>query len=175
MISVCFQGQWLNIRVIQVYSTTTNAREAEVEWFYEDLQYLLGLTLKKKNVLFIIGDWNAKVVSQEIPGVTGNFGLRVQNEAGKRLTRVLPREYTGHSKHPLITTQERTLHMDITDGQYQNQIDYMLCSWIWKSKQLAKTRLREDCASDHEPIIAKFRLKLKKVGKITRPFKCDLN
>ena len=68
---------------------------------------------KKKNVLFIIGDWNAKIGSQEIPGITGKFGLGVQNEAGQRL-RVLPIECTGHSKHPLPTTQETTLHMDIT-------------------------------------------------------------
>ena len=88
--------------------------EAEVEQFCEDLQDLFLELTPQKDVLFIIGDWNAKVVSQEIPGVTGNFGLRVQNEAGKRLTRVLPREYTGHSKHPLQTTQDKTLHMDIT-------------------------------------------------------------
>ena len=98
--------------VIQVYSPASNAEEAEVEWFYEDLQDLLELT-PKKDVLFIIGDWNAQVGSQEIPGVMGKFGLGVQNEAGQRLT-VLPRELTGHSKHPLPTTQEKTLHMDIT-------------------------------------------------------------
>ena len=92
---------------------TSNAEEAEVEQFYEDLQDLLELT-PKKDVLFIIGDWNVKVGSQETPGVTGKFGLGVQNEEGKRLTRVLPRERTGHSKHPLPTTQEKTLHMDIT-------------------------------------------------------------
>ena len=83
MISVCFQGKPFNITVIQVYAPTSNAEEAEVERFYEELQDLLELT-PKKDVLFIIGDWNAKVGSQEIPGVTGNFGLRVQNEAGKR-------------------------------------------------------------------------------------------
>ena len=76
-------------------------------------QDLLELT-PQKDVLFIIGDWNAKVGSQEIPGVTGKFGLGVQNEGGQRLNRVLPRERTGHSKHPLPTTQEKTLHMDIT-------------------------------------------------------------
>ena len=85
----------------------------EFKWFYEDLQDLLELT-PKKDVLFIIGDWNAKVGSQEIPGVTGKFGLGVQNEAGQRLIRVLPRERTGHSKHHLPTTQEKTLHMNIT-------------------------------------------------------------
>ena len=108
MISVCFQGKSFNITVIQVYVPTSNAEE--VEWFYEDLQDLSELT-PKKDVLFIIGDWNAKVGSQETPGVTGNFGLGMWNEAGQR---VLPRKCTGHSKHLLPTTQEKTLHMDIT-------------------------------------------------------------
>ena len=85
MISVHFQGKPFNITVIQAYAPTSNSEEAEVEWFYEDLQDLLDLT-PKKDVLFITGDWNAKVESQEIPGVTGKFGLGVQNEAGKRLT-----------------------------------------------------------------------------------------
>ena len=81
MISVCFQGTPFNITVIQVYAPTSNAEEAEFEWIYEDLQDLLELT-PKKDVLFIIGDWNAKVGSQEAPGVTGKFGLGVHNEAG---------------------------------------------------------------------------------------------
>ena len=85
MISVHFQGEPFNITVIQVYAPTSNAEEAEVEWFYEDLQDLLEPTLKQ-DVLFIIGDWNAKVGSQEIPGITGKLGLGVQNEAGQRLT-----------------------------------------------------------------------------------------
>ena len=84
MISVHFQGKPFNITVIQVYAPTSNAEEAEVEQFYEDLQDLLELT-PKKDVLLIIGDWNAKVARQEIPGVTGKFGLGVQNEAGHRL------------------------------------------------------------------------------------------
>ena len=112
MISVSFKGKPFNITVIQAYAPTSNAEEAEVEWFYEDLQDLLELT-PKKDVLFIIGDCSAKVGSQETPGVTGKFGLGVQNEAGQRL-RVLPREHTGHSKLPLPTTQEKTLHIDIT-------------------------------------------------------------
>ena len=82
MISVHFQGKPFNITVIQVYAWTSNAEEAEVEWFYEDLQDHLELT-PKKDVLFIIGDWNAKVGSQEIPGVMGKFGLGVQNEQGR--------------------------------------------------------------------------------------------
>ena len=97
--------------VIQVYTPTNNTEEAEVEWFYEDLQHLLELT-PKKDVFFIIGDWNAKVGSQETPGVTGKFGLGMQNKAGQRI--IVPRKCTGHSKHRLPTTQEKTLHMDIT-------------------------------------------------------------
>ena len=94
-ISFCLKGKPFNITVIQVYAPISNA-EAEVEQFYEDLQDLLELT-PKKDVLFIIGNWNARVGHQEIPGVTGKLVLGVRNEAGQRLTR----EWTGHSKHPL--------------------------------------------------------------------------
>ena len=82
MISVHFQGKPFNIMVVQFYATTSNTEEAEVEWFYEDLQDVLELT-PKKDVLFIIGDWNAKVGNQETPGVKGKFGLGVQNVEGK--------------------------------------------------------------------------------------------
>ena len=111
MISVRFQGKPFNITVIQVYAPTSNAEEAEVERFYEDLQDLLELTAKK-DVLFIIGDWNAKVGSQETPGVTGKFGLGIWNEAEQRLIEFC--QENGHNKHPLPTTQEKTLYMDIT-------------------------------------------------------------
>ena len=113
MICVRFQGKPFNITVIQVYAPTSNAEEAEVEWFYEDLQDLLELT-PKKDVLFTMGDWKAKVGSQETPGVTCKFGLGIRNEAGQKLIEFLPREHTGHTKHPLPTTQEKILHMDIT-------------------------------------------------------------
>ena len=89
MISVHFQGKPFNITVIQVYASTSNAEEAEVKWFYDDLQDLIELT-PKKDVLFIIGDWNAKVGSQETPGGTGKFGLGIQNEAGQRLIELCP-------------------------------------------------------------------------------------
>ena len=108
-----FPRQTTQYHSFQAYVLTSNAEEAEVEWFYEDLQDLQEL-MPKKDVLFIIGDWNAKVGNQEIPGVTGKFGLGVQSKAGQRLKRVLPRECNGHSKHPLPTTQEKTLYMDIT-------------------------------------------------------------
>ena len=113
MISVLFEGKPLNITVIQIYAPASDAEEVEVERFHEDLQDFLELT-SPKDVLFIIRDWNAKVGSEELPGVTGKFDLEVQNEAGQRLTEFLPRECAGHSKHPLPTAQEKTLHMDIT-------------------------------------------------------------
>ena len=96
--------------IIQVYAPTSNAEEAER--FYEDLHDLLELT-PQKDVLFIIGDWNAKVRSQEIPEITGKFGRGVQNKAGQRLTEFC-QECISHSKHLLPTKQEKTLHMDIT-------------------------------------------------------------
>ena len=111
MISVRFQGLF-NITIVQVYAPISNAEEAEIEWFYEDLQDFLELT-SKRDVFFIIGDWKVKVGSQEIPGVTSKSGFRVQNEAGPRL-RVLPRERAHHSKYPLPTTQEKILTMDVT-------------------------------------------------------------
>ena len=108
MISVHFQGKSFSITVIQVYTPTTNAEEAEVEWFYEDLQDLLGLT-PNKVVLFIIGDWNAKVGSQEIPGVTGKFGLGVQNEAGQSLIEFC-QENTLVIANTLFQQHKRRLH-----------------------------------------------------------------
>ena len=175
MISVHFQGKPFNITVIQAYAPTRNTEEAEVEWFYEDLQDLLEL-IPKKDVLFIIGDWNAKVRSQETPGVTGKFGVGVRNEAGQRLIEF----YQDNSlviANTLFQQHKRRLYTWTSpDGQYQNQIDYILCSQIWRSYiQSAKTRPGADCCSDHELLIAKFRLKLKKVGKTIRPFRYDLN
>ena len=105
----------------------------------------------------------------------GKFGLGVQNEAGQRL-RVLPREHTGHSNHPLPTTQEKTLHMDITRWSTPKSDSLYPLQPRWRSSiQSAKTRPGADCGSDHEFLIGKFRLKLKKVEKTTRPFRYDLN
>ena len=117
-----------------------------------------------------------KVGSQEIPGVTGKFGLGVQNEAGQRLTEFC-QENMLVIANTLFQQHKRWLNTWTSpDGQYQNQIDYILCSWRWRSSiQSAKIRWRGDCGSDHELLIAKFRLKLKKVGKITWPFRYDLN
>jgi len=117
MISVHFQGKPFNIVVIQAYAPTSNAEEAEVEHFYEDLQDLLELT-PKKDVLFIIGDWNAQVGSQEIPGVTGKFGLGVQNEAGHRLSEFC-QENTLIIANTFFQQHKRRLYTwTPPDGQY---------------------------------------------------------
>jgi len=175
MISVPFQGKPFNITVIQVYTPTTNAEEAEAERFYEDLQDLLELTLTK-DVLFIIGDWNAKVGSQETPGITGKFGLGVQNGAGQRLTE-FSQENTLVIANILFQQHKRRLYTWTSpDGQHRNQTDYILCSQRWRSSiQSAKIRPGADCVSEHELFIVKFELKLKKVGKTTRLFRYDLN
>ena len=164
-----------NITVIQVYAPTSKAEEAEVEWFYEDLQDLLELT-PKKDVLFIIGNWNAKVGSQETPGVTGKFGLGIWNEAGQRLIEFC-QENALVIANALFQQHKRWLYMWTSlHGQYQNQIGYIICSPKWRiSTQSAKTRPGADCGSDHELLIAKFRLKLKKVRKNIRSFRYNLN
>ena len=116
MISVRLQDKPFNITVIQVYAPTSNAEEAEVEWFYEDLQDFLELT-PRKDVLFIIGDWNAKEGSQEIPGVTGKFGLGIQNEAGQRLIEFC-QENTLVIGNPLFQQHKRRLYTWTSpDGQ----------------------------------------------------------
>jgi len=178
--SVRFQGKPSNITAIQVYAPTINASEAEVEQFSEDLQDLLQLTLeKKKDVLFIIGDWNAKVGSQEIPEVTGKFGLGVQNESEKRLTEFC-QENALVIASILFQQHKRRFYTWISpDGQHWNQIDIILCNQRWSntfadSIQSAKTRPGTNSGLDLELIFPIFRLKWKN-RKTTRPFRYDLN
>ena len=137
--------------------------------------YILELT-PKKDVFFIIGDWNAKVGSQETPWVTGRFGLGVENKAGQRLIEFCQENWLV-IENTLFQQHKRRLYTWTSpDGQYRNHIDYILCIQRWISSiQSAKTRPGADCGSDHKLLIAKFRLKLKKVGKTTRPFRYDLN
>ena len=115
------KGKPFNITIIQVYALSSNAEEAKIEWFYEDLQDLLELT-PKKDVLFIIGDWNAQVGSQEIPGVMGKFGLGVQNKAGQRLIEFC-QENALVIANTFFQQHKRRLYTWKSDGQYQNQID----------------------------------------------------
>ena len=142
MVSVRFQGKPFNITVIQIYAPTSNAEETEVEWFYEDLEDLLELT-PKKDVLFIIGDWNAKVGSQETPGVTGTFGLGMQNEAGQRLIEFC-QENALVIANTLFQQHKRRLYTWTSpDGQHRNQIDYILCSQRWRSSIQSTTTTRK--------------------------------
>ena len=132
MISVHYQDKPFNITVIQAYAPTSNTEEAEVERFYEDLENILELT-PKRDVLFIIGDWNAKVGSQETPGVTGKFGLGMRNEAGQRLIEFC-QENALVIANTLCQQHKRRLYTWTSpDGQHQNQIDYILCSQRWRS------------------------------------------
>ena len=132
MISIHFQDKPFNITVIQVDALTSNAEEAEVERFFEDLQDLLELT-PKRDVFFMIGGWNAKLGSQEIPGVTGKFGLGVQNEAGQRLLEFC-QENALVIANTLFQQHKRRLYTWTSpDGQHRNQIDSILCSQIWRS------------------------------------------
>ena len=132
MIAVHLQGKPFSVTLIQVYDLTSNAEEAEVERFYEDLQDLLELT-PKEDVLFIIWDWNAKVGSQETPGVTGKFGLGIWNEAGQSL-REFCQENTLVIANTLFQQHKRRLYTWTSpDGQHPNQIDYVLCSQRWRS------------------------------------------
>ena len=164
MTSVRFQGKSFNIMVIQAYAPTSSTEEAEVEWIHEDLQELPELT-PKKDVLFNMGDCNAKVGSQEITGVTGKCGLGVPNEIGQRLIECCQKRARAIA-NTLFQQHKRKLYTWTSpDGQHQNQIDYILCSQRWRSSiQSAKTRLGADYGSDHELLIAKFRLKQTKSG-----------
>ena len=165
MISVHFQGKPFNITVIQVYAPTSNAEETEVEQFYEDLQDLLELT-PKKDVLFIIGNWNAKVGSQETPRVTGTISFWVQNEAGQKLIAFFQENLLVIANTVFQQCKKRLYTWTSPDDQYRNQIDYIFCSQRWTSSiQSGKTTPGADCGSYRKLLIAKFRLKLKKVGK----------
>ena len=122
-----FQGKPFNITVIQVYAANSNAKEAEVEWFYEDLQNFLELT-PPKDAVFIIGNWKAKIASQEIPEVIGKFSLGVQNEAGQRLIKFC-QENTLVIANTVFQQHKRKLYTWTSpDGQYRNQIDYIICN-----------------------------------------------
>ena len=172
MISVHFLGNPFNTTVIEVYVPTTNTEEAEQ--FYEN--YKTFQNKQEKEMSFSSQQTNAKVGNQEIPGVTCKFSLGVQNEARQRLTEFC-QEKALVIANTLFQQHKRKFYTWTSpDGQHQNQIDYILCSQRWRiSIQSAKTRLGTDCGSDHELLIAKFRRKLKKAGKTSRPFSCDLN
>ena len=141
MNSDLFQGKPFNITVIQVYAPTSNVEDGEVERFYEDLRDLLELTPQKDD-FFTTGDWNAKVGSQEIAGITGKFGREIQNEAGQRLT-----EFCQDNALVIVNTlfqqQKRRLYTWTSpDGLHRNQTDYILCSQRWRSSIVSKNKTR---------------------------------
>ena len=175
MISIRFQGKPFNITVLQVCTPTTNAKEVEVKWFYEDLQDLLELALKKWCPFHHRGlEWKSRKSrdtwsNKQVCPWSTEWGRAKPN-------RILIREHSGHSKNPLPTIQEMTLHLDITRWSTPKSDWLDLCSQRWRSSiHSAKTRPGADCGLDHELLIAIFRLKLKKVGETTRPFRYDLN
>ena len=148
-----FPRQTIQYHGNPIYAPISNAEEAEVEQFYEGLQDLLELK-PPKDVLFIIGDWNVKVGSQETPGLTGKFGLGVQNEAGQRLIEFC-QENSLVIANTLSQQHKRRLYTCTSqDGLHQNQIDYILCSQRWRSSiQSTKTRPGADCGSDHNSLL----------------------
>ena len=158
--------------VIQAYAPTSNA--VKLNGSMKTYKALLELT-PNKDVLFIIGDWNANVGSQETPGVTEKYGLRVRNEAEQGLIEFCQKNAFIIANTLFQPHKRRLSTSTSTDGRHWNQVDYILCSQRWRSSiQSEKTRLGANCGSDHEPLIAKFR-NLKKIGKTTRPFRYDLN
>ncbi|KAF7239447.1 Tumor necrosis factor receptor superfamily member 21 [Varanus komodoensis] len=168
---VRIQGKPFNITVVQVYAPTTGAEEAEVDRFYEGLQHLLEIT-PKNDVRIIVGDWNAKVGSQKITRITGKFGDGVQNEAGHRLVEFCQENMMVIANTLFQQSKRRLYTWTSTDGQHSNQLDYVLCSQRWRSSiQSVKTRPGTDCSSDRELLVAKFRLKLNKVWKSTKPLR----
>ena len=157
MISVRFQGKPFNITVIQVYAQTSNAEEAEVERFYEDLQDLLELT-PPKDVLFIIGDWNAKVGSQEILQITGKFGLGVWNEAGQRLIEFCQENAkTPSSENTLFQKHKRRLYtLTSPDDQYEKQIIFFAA----KDGEVLYSQQKQDQKLTMTQIMNSFLLKI---------------
>ena len=175
MIYVCFQGKSFKITVIQVYAPTGNTEEAEVEQFYEDLQDILELTSKKRCPFHYS---RLKCKSRKSRNTWSNRQIWPWSTEWSRAkaNRVLPREWTGHNKHPPPTTQEKTLHTDITRWSTpKSNWLYSLQPKIGKLYTVSKTRPGADCGSDHDLLTAKFRLKLKKLEKTTRPFRYNLN
>ena len=154
-----------------MYAPTSNAEEVEIERFYEDLQDLLELTPKKRCPFHYRG-LECKSRKSRSTWSTRKIWLWNTEWSGTKANRVLPREHTGHSKHHLPTTQEKTLHMDINRWSTSKSAWLYSLQSKWRSStQSAKTRLGADLGSDHSLLITKFKLKWKKVGKTTRPFR----
>ena len=174
MISIRLQGKPTNLTIIQIYAPTTEAEKSTIDDFYMDLQQILD-DVPKKDAILVIGDWNAKVGEKAVPDIVGKFGLGKRNEAGERLIDFC------QENHMIITNTcfqqpKRILYTWTTpNGQHRNQIDYILCNRQWKSSITSiKTRPGADCGTDHELLLACFRIKLKQHHKPTQTIKPDL-
>ena len=174
MISVHFQDRPFNITVVPVYAPTSNAEEEKLNSSMKTTRPSRSNTPKR--CPFDYRGLGCKKESQEILGVTGKFGLSVQNEAGQSLIEFCQENALVIANTLFQQHKRRLCTWTSPDDQYQNQTDYILCSQRCRSSiQSGKKRLGADCGSDHELLIAKFRLKLEKVWKTTRPFRNDLN
>ena len=162
--SVHFQGKPFNTTVIQIYAPTSNAEEAEVERFYEDIQDLLDLT-PKKDGLFIIGNWNAKVESQEAPGVTGKFCLGVRNEARQRVIEFCQENALVIANTLFQQHKKRLYTWTSPDGRHWNQIDYILCSQRWRLYSQQKQDRELNVAQIMNTLLPNSELNWRKWGK----------
>ncbi|CAF1350439.1 unnamed protein product [Rotaria magnacalcarata] len=174
IISIRLLGKPINVTVIQVYAPTTGADDEEIEDFYVSLQQLVD-AIPKKDTIVIMGDWNVKVGSKSVTGITGNFGLEDRNEAGDKLLDFCQNNSMFITNTCFQQPKRRLYTWTSSNGQYKNQIDCILCSQRWRSSiQLAKTRRDADCGSDHELLIAKFQMKLKTKSKTARSARYNL-
>ena len=174
MISVRIQGTPINTTIIQIYAPTTDAAEETIEKFYTDLQQLIDDAPKKDNIL-LLGDWNAKIGNKEEPEVTGKFGLGNRNAAGNRLV-----EFCQENKLIITNTcfkqpNRRLYTWTSPNGKHRNQIDFIVCSKRWRSSVLSvSTRPGADCGTDHQLLLATFRIKLRKNQELVKPTRYDL-
>ena len=174
MISIRLQGKPTNLTIIQVYAPTTEAEEAIIDDFYMDLQQIPD-DVPKKDASLLIGDWNAKVGETAVPGVVGNIGLGKRNEAGGRLIDFYQENRMIITNTCFQQPKRRLYTWTTPNGQHRNQIDYILCNKRWKSSKTSiKTRPGADCGTDHELLLACFRIKLKQHHKPTQTPKPDL-
>ncbi|CAF1413680.1 unnamed protein product [Adineta steineri] len=174
IISIRLQGKPTNLTIIQIYAPTTEAEESIIENFYMELQQLLD-NVPKKDTILIIGDWNAKVGETEVPGIVEKFELGKRNEAGDRLIEFCQDNHMVITNTCFKQPKRRLYTWTTPNGQHRDQIDYILCNRRWKSSiKSVKTRPGADCGTDHELLLACFRIKLKQHQKSTQTSKPDL-
>ncbi|CAF3930129.1 unnamed protein product [Adineta steineri] len=167
-------GKPTNLTIIQIYAPTTEAEESIIENFYMELQQLLD-NVPKKDTILIIGDWNAKVGETEVPGIVEKFELGKRNEAGDRLIEFCQDNHMVITNTCFKQPKRRLYTWTTPNGQHRDQIDYILCNRRWKSSiKSVKTRPGADCGTDHELLLACFRIKLKQHQKSTQTSKPDL-